>query len=256
MSLSGPSHITVPLTRTGSAAGAGECVPTGIRLAGMHKLTTLDYPGKLSAIVFTQGCNFHCPYCHNAHLIPCDNRALQLATDEALAFLHKRTDVLDGLVVSGGEPTLHGGLAGFCREVKALGYSIKLDTNGSRPEVLQALLEESLVDYVAVDCKSAPAAYFPDFTAQKNAGEQLERTAVLLRASGVTHEFRTTCVAPYVRGEHLEAMLALVKDSPWFLQRARLDVSMREKGMYPLSAEEIDAFAAQCGGYGLHPVVR
>ncbi|MDL2268352.1 hypothetical protein LJC46_10305, partial [Desulfovibrio sp. OttesenSCG-928-G15] len=111
-------------------------------------------------------------------------------------------------------------------------------------------------DYVAVDCKSAPGAYYPAFSGQKGAGEGLESTAALLRASGVAHEFRTTCVSPFVGEEQLEAMAGLVKDSPWYLQRARLDVAMREKGLYPLSTEDIDAFAARCAEYGLAPLIR
>lgn len=132
---------------------------SGMALAGLHKLTAIDYPGLVAATVFTQGCNFRCPYCHNRQLIKRQSGETLLAEEDALAFLKKRASLLDGLVVSGGEPTLQPGLADFCRKVKKLGYRIKLDTNGSRPQVLAALMDEELVDYVAMDCKSAPGAY-------------------------------------------------------------------------------------------------
>lgn len=244
------------LHRPDAAVRAVEPASKGLRLAGMHKLSTIDYPGLISAVVFTQGCNFYCPYCHNAHLIPRENRAGGLGPDEALAFLDKRKDVLDGLVISGGEPTLQEGLADFCKAVRALGYAVKLDSNGSRPDVLENLLERSLVDYVALDCKTAPREYCPAMSPHVGAGGHLRRSADIVRASGVAHEFRTTCVAPFVDAGHIEAMAELVADSPWYLQRARLDISLRDKGLYPLSAEEMDALVQRAAELGAAAVIR
>lgn len=196
---------------------------TGMIIAGMHKLTTVDYPGLVGAIVFTQGCNFHCPYCHNSVLIPHKARGPLLDTATVTAFLEKRAGLLDGLVISGGEPTLQAGLADFCRTAKGMGYKIKLDTNGGNPEVLEALLAARLADYVAMDCKTAPDAYYPHFSHDADIAAKVAASAGLLRASGVPHEFRTTCVHPHVSEAVLPAMAHIVgTEAPWFLQKATM----------------------------------
>lgn len=191
---------------------------------GMQKLTTLDFPGVVSALLFTQGCNFHCPYCHNAQLIPAAPSAASVPEDDVLAFLAKRADLLDGVAITGGEPCLQPDLASFCRKAKDLGYKVKLDTSGAYPEQVQALLEENLLDYVAVDVKTAPEQYAPFFTMDETAGENLARTFATLAAHGIPYEARTTCVAPFVDASSLPAMAALVKpETPWYFQRANIE---------------------------------
>ena len=188
-------------------------------LGGFQKLTTLDFPGVVSALVFTQGCNFHCPYCHNAQLLsetprPGADPAPDL--DKVLAFLRKRQGLLDGLAISGGEPCLQDGLEFLCREAKALGYKVKLDTNGSFPKSLERLLSASLLNYVAVDVKTAPGAYAPALTTDENAGEKLRESLALLVKSRVLFETRTTCVAPFVTSETAAAMADIVpRKTPW-----------------------------------------
>ena len=129
-----------------------------IKIFGLQKLTLLDFPGKVACTLFTGGCNFRCPFCHNAELL---HASLETALEEAdvLAFLRKRAKLLDGVCVSGGEPLLHEDLGELLRMLRQMGYLIKLDTNGSRPEALQALVAQGLVDYVAMDIKNAPDKY-------------------------------------------------------------------------------------------------
>ncbi|MDR2800548.1 MAG: anaerobic ribonucleoside-triphosphate reductase activating protein [Desulfovibrio sp.] len=224
-----------------------------IALAGMHKLTALDYPGLVSAIVFTRGCNFDCPYCHNLRL---KGKVPPLDPRTVLLFLKKRAGLLDGLVVSGGEPTLQEGLASFCAEVKSLGYRVKLDTNGSRPEVLGRLLRESLVDYVAMDCKTAPGDYASAFCPEPDIEEKIRASAGLLRESKVAHEFRTTCVSPFVGSGQLRAMAEMTgRDSPWFVQEARpgRDWTGDCAPMPPQAMREL-LFLAE--GFGTRPRIR
>lgn len=221
----------------------------------MQGLTGLDFPGLVSAIVFTQGCNFHCPYCHNAHLIPLRSKAPLLDTQEVLAFLRKRAGLLDGLVISGGEPTLQAGLADFCRSAKALGYQIKLDSNGSRPELLRALLRENLLDYLALDCKSLPDLYAPGLCAKEDAQAPWQSLR-LAQEAGLPHELRTTCVAPFVSAALVDALVPLLGDSPWFLQKARLTATMREKGLVPLSDEALEELRASASAAGARVWIR
>ena len=127
-------------------------------IAGLQKMTLLDFPGKVACTVFLQGCNWRCPFCHNSELLPGKGEEL-MSVEKFLQFLKTRQGLLEGVCVSGGEPTLYKELPALLAQIKALGFSVKLDTNGSRPEVLKALVAQKLVDYVAVDAKNSPARY-------------------------------------------------------------------------------------------------
>jgi pyruvate formate lyase activating enzyme len=130
-----------------------------MRIGGLEKFTLADYDDHLSATVFTQGCNFRCPYCHNPELVDAHRFEPPIPEEDVLDFLARRRGQLDGVCISGGEPTLHADLPAFCRRVKALGYDVKLDTNGTNPDMLALLLRERLVDYVAMDYKAPLAKY-------------------------------------------------------------------------------------------------
>src|SRR5210317_2671071 len=130
-----------------------------MKISGLQPVTVSDFPGRMAAIVFTQGCNFHCPFCHNGSLLPMDADA-RIAEHDVWSFLQKRQKLLDGVVISGGEPSLQSDLAGFCRQVKDMGFAVKLDTNGSRPGVIKALLDGNYVDFIAMDIK-APLSRLP-----------------------------------------------------------------------------------------------
>ena len=124
-----------------------------MKIVGLQKLTLLDYPGKLSCIIFTQGCNFKCPYCQNSDLIPLNGNEI-ISEEEVFNFLEKRKKMLDGVVITGGEPTIQKDLEDFISKIKNLGYRVKLDTNGSNPKLLESLITQKLIDYVAMDIKN------------------------------------------------------------------------------------------------------
>lgn len=225
-------------------------------VAGMHKLTTLDYPGLVGALVFTQGCNFHCPYCHNSHLLAPARGASGMDLPALFAFLKKRAGLLDGLVISGGEPTLQPGLRAFCRAVRALGYKIKLDTNGSRPESLRKLLEDGLLDYVALDYKALPERYYPALCPEPDIEGKFRESLALLAASGIEHELRSTCVSPFVEADMAPALAPWPGNAPWLLQRANLDAPMRGKGLRALTGDEMRALADAAQALGIAATLR
>lgn len=162
-----------------------------MKLGGMVKFTLIDFPGTPSAIVFTQGCNFRCRYCHNPELVYPHLFTEPYTEEEFFAFLKRRQGTLEGVVVSGGEPTLHDDLPRFLADIKALGYKTKLDTNGSRPEMLATLLSQKLVDFVAMDIK-APFEKYSLITEVDTNAAVIRQSMKLLEESGVPYEYRTT----------------------------------------------------------------
>jgi pyruvate formate lyase activating enzyme len=165
-----------------------------MQINGFQKLTLLDFPGKVACIVFTPGCNFRCPFCHNASLVThIDGERIE--EEEILSYLKKRHGLLDGVVVTGGEPTLQGDLADFLGKVKALGYAVKLDTNGTSPEKLKTLVEKGLVDYVAMDIKNTAAKYPVTAGCGSAVLGKVEESIDFLLTDTVDYEFRTTVTA-------------------------------------------------------------
>ena len=189
--------------------------------AGMQKLSLLDYPGVVACTLFTLGCNFRCPWCHNAGLVlPEQFPEGTLDGEEVLSFLKKRQGILDGVAVTGGEPLMHEELADFLPEVKALGYRVKLDTNGSFPERLISLVERGLVDRVAMDVKNGPSLYGRTVGLEGPVPAAVEKTKDYLLSGPVDYEFRTTVV----RGFHTEESLLEAADwirgaKVWYLQQ-------------------------------------
>ena len=178
-------------------------------LGGLLKFTLIDYPGRVAAVIFTQGCNFRCPFCHNPELVVPGLFHAPFDVEEVFSFLNKRRGQLEGIVVTGGEPTLHADLPDFLVRIKALGYLVKLDTNGSRPEVVRALVDARLVDYWAMDIKSSAENYC------NAAGVPVDLKAVedsiaAIKASGADFEFRTTAVKSFFSRQDREAVTALI----------------------------------------------
>jgi len=173
-------------------------------IGGLLRTSLSDFPGHISAIVYTRGCNYRCPYCHNPDLVTGNDGE---ALDEAgvLAFLQSRRGRLTGVVVTGGEPTLQRDLEPFIRQVRAMGYAVKLDTNGSRPAVLARLLEQGLLDYVALDVKAPPAG-LGRVAGSAARGADVNRSIELLQGHRVTHEFRTTAVRSLIGRDEILAM--------------------------------------------------
>ena len=175
-----------------------------MKIVGIQKLTLLDYPGKVACTVFLGGCNFRCPYCHNAELL--GDAEPVMTTEELLAFLKKRRGILDGVCITGGEPTIHPRLPELIRSVRDLGYAVKLDTNGYRPEVLRALLSDGILDYVAMDLKNGPDAYGGTVGLPNLDLGRVEESIRLLMESGTDFELRTTVAKPLHSGETLTSM--------------------------------------------------
>ena len=188
-----------------------------MKIHGLNKLTLLDYPGHMACLIFTGACNYRCPFCHNASLVLNPNSQPAIREDEIFSFLESRKGILEGVCISGGEPTLQADLPEFIRKIRAMGFHVKLDTNGSRPGVLKALLDEELLDYVSMDIKNAPKKYLatigiPEESqasdlsanssyADKNAlcfdnliTDSVRQSAELLMQSSIPYEFRTTVV--------------------------------------------------------------
>ena len=172
-------------------------------ISGLQKLTLLDYPGHVACTVFTGGCNFRCPFCHNAPLVLPELIGQDTDEERVLSFLRKRQGILDGVAVTGGEPLLHKDMVGFLEKVKALGYKIKLDTNGSFPDRLRELISAGLVDRVAMDIKNAPELYAKTVGLPSLDLAPIERSKELLLRGDVDYEFRTTVVKGLHTGESI-----------------------------------------------------
>ena len=162
---------------------------------GLEKLSLVDYEGCMCATVFTGGCNFNCPFCHNAGLIR--KEVDKLDTKDVLNYLGQRRGLLDAVTISGGEPTLEDDLIDFVKQVKALGYKVKLDTNGTRPDVLEALINENLIDYVAMDIKNNFKDYSPITGIRFNWSSKVKESLEVLTNSNIKYELRTTLVKEY-----------------------------------------------------------
>ena len=195
----------------------------------LNTFSLSDFPGKVAAVVFTQGCNFRCPYCHNASLIPYHYHVpdeLLIPEEHFFEFLEYRSNRLDAVVVSGGEPTIHRDLPAFLRRIKDMGFAVKLDTNGSKPEVLKEILENNLVDFIAMDIK-APLDNYKKLTgwiiAPKDK-DKIKKSIALISESSVEHEFRTTVVEALLTPEDMQEIRKLLPaGSTYRLQTVSLE---------------------------------
>ncbi|MBR2281551.1 MAG: anaerobic ribonucleoside-triphosphate reductase activating protein [Spirochaetales bacterium] len=188
--------------------------------SGFIKSDLVNYPGMIASTVFTCGCNFRCPYCHNPEFVVMGSDETYFgevySEEDILSYLKKRGAFLDALVISGGEPTLHQELPGFMRRVKELGLKIKLDSNGSRPDTLRSFIDEGLIDYIAMDIKAPLEKYH--LLGFKDTGCILESIRIL-EESDVEHEFRTTCPRILLQEEDFPEMAKLIGDrTTWYLQ--------------------------------------
>ncbi len=205
-----------------------------MKIAGLVRTSTVDFPGMIAAVVFTPGCNLDCFYCHNRQLLSAD--APLMDHEEVIAYLKKRRGLIDGVVVSGGEPLLQRDLADFLRQLKSWGYQIKLDTNGTRPDCLSALLKERLIDYVAVDYK-APWRRYPEICrcAAGTAG-QVRRTLEMLLQTDLSWEARTTVPAQLTQSDLLEMASALPPLPAYYLQLCRRPAAFKPEDRFRLDA--------------------
>ena len=174
-----------------------------MQIAGLLKTSLSDYPNKVACVIFTSGCNFHCAFCHNRSLV--DRSASLISEEEIFEYFNKRKGILDGVVISGGEPTLQMDIFNFIKRIKQLGFLIKLDTNGSSYDIVKTLIDERLVDYIAMDIKNGPS-YYDKITETNVNTSEIEKTKNLLINSGIDYEFRTTLVKQYFTLESIEEM--------------------------------------------------
>ena len=181
-----------------------------MKICGLNKTTLLDYPGCVAATIFVGGCNFRCPFCHNGDLVLQSAQITGYSEEEVLTFLKKRKNVLEGVCITGGEPTLYGELSDFIRKIKALDYKVKLDTNGSNPEMISELVKNGLVDYVAMDIK-APAASYDRVCGVNVDIDKIKKSVEFLKEGNVPYEFRTTVV------KELHTREDILKIGEWIL---------------------------------------
>lgn len=203
-------------------------------IAGLQKTTFIDYPEKIACIVFTQGCNFSCGYCHNPELF--EHKEPALSVQAFFEFLNKRKGKLDGVVITGGEPTLHKDLKEFIKSIKDLGFLVKLDTNGTNPDLLQELFNQNLLDYVAMDIK-APLNKYEQVTRVNVNIEKIQKSINLIKNSGIDYEFRTTVVKSQLSVDDLKQITELIKGAKkYYLQKflptKTLDESMMSETSY------------------------
>ncbi|MGN0402207.1 MAG: anaerobic ribonucleoside-triphosphate reductase activating protein [Acetatifactor sp.] len=221
-----------------------------MEIHGLNKTTLLDYPEHVAATVFTGGCNFRCPFCHNSELVLAPGGQPAFSEEEVLAFLKKRRGLLEGVCITGGEPTLQPDLEGFIGKVKELGYRVKLDTNGYRPEVLERLLKAGLLDYAAMDVKASRDNYGRAAGLPEISLNRIERSIELLKNCSIDYEFRTTVVKGIHSVEEFgEIGKWLSGARAYYLQSYRENENVLCQGFEAFSKEELEAMAALAHRY-------
>ena len=223
-----------------------------MRIAGFQKLTLLDFPGKVSCIIFTQGCNFKCPYCQNSCLIKQQNDEL-ISEEEIFAYLEKRKGVIDGVVISGGEPTVQSDLKDFMRKVKDMGFLVKLDTNGSNPDLLNQIINEGLVDYIAMDIKNVLVLY-KDVTSVQASVDKLKRSIEIIKSSSIDHEFRTTIIKNIHDIDKIKEICSYVSGEKMFLQNFEQSENVLGKSLESFSKDELINISEKMKG--IYPNVK
>lgn len=215
-----------------------------MNISGIQKLTLLDFPGKLACTVFTSGCNFRCPFCHNASLV-LPGMSDHIDEQEVFSFLKKREGILEGVCITGGEPCLQPDLETFIRKVRDIGFSVKLDTNGSFPEKLSSLLEKGLLDYVAMDIKTSKERYSEVCGVQnEKLLENVQKSVEILKSSSVPHEFRTTTARELQTKEDFEKIGRwLSGEKRYFIQQYEASGELVGDEMTPYEKEELTEFA-------------
>ena len=216
-----------------------------MRISGLQKLTLLDFPGHTACTVFTGGCNYRCPFCHNAELVLRPEEQPEIPEAEFFALLEKRRGLLDGVAVTGGEPTLQPDLPEFLSRIRDLGYAVKLDTNGTRPDLLKRLVQEGLVQYAAMDIKNSPARYPETAGTSDPQLDRVRESAAFLLAGTVPYEFRTTVVQELHRPEDLQKIGRWLQGAErYYLQCFTDSGDLIREGFHPCSREELNGLLA------------
>ena len=214
-----------------------------IVITGLQKLTLLDFPGKVACTLFTKGCNMRCPFCHNASLVVRADEQQPYNNEELLAFLQNRFGLLDGVAITGGEPTLWPGLYDFIAEVKKIGYEVKLDTNGTRPEVIKKLVDDKMVDYVAMDIKNCREKYGSTIGFDENYDlSPIDESIAFLMEGKIDFEFRTTVTKQYHTAEDIIKIDEWMRgNQKYFLQQFKDSGDIIGEGLSEYNKEEMEA---------------
>lgn len=191
-----------------------------MKIYDIVKCSFVDYPGKMAIVLFTRGCNIHCRYCHNAHIIPFEGDTL-VTEEQVWDFLKKRNGIIPGVVVTGGEPTLQPDLLDFLKKLREFKYDVKLDTNGYRPDILKKVLDAKLVDYVAMDIK-APKKKYEKITQAPFIESKIQASIDLIKNSGIDHQFRTTYDKRYLNDSDLDAIRSWIQDTNYVVNECIL----------------------------------
>lgn len=210
-----------------------------MKISGLQKLTLLDFPDVVSCIVFTKGCNLRCPFCHNSSLVVDSKLTPEIGEEEVFSYLNKRKNILDGVVISGGEPLLQSDIKDFIVRIKTLGYKVKLDTNGVNSKLLSELIDEKLVDYVAMDIKNTFDKY--DMTTGKSNSriDNIKESIRILKKEKVPYEFRTTIVKNFHNIEDIKKILKYINGSKYFIQNFVDNENTIKKGLIGFTKDEL-----------------
>ena len=227
-------------------------------IKGFQGTSLLDFPGRIASLVFWGGCNLTCPFCHNPALVLDPESYPDLDPADLLADLADRKSFIDGVVISGGEPTINSGLLPFLKEVKLLGLEVKLDTNGLAPQLISELIAKQLVDYLAIDLKTVPERY-PELHSGAVSADKLVETLRVCADAPVELEYRTTCVPGWVDEDVIVKLGELINGAPlWALQQYHPEhaLCVEAKEVVPYSAEQVQSFAEIAGCYARRVIVR
>ncbi len=203
-----------------------------MKIGGWQKFSLIDFPGKISAVIFTQGCPWRCPWCHNRSLVLPEEFGPPIPEEEVLQFLETRLGQIEGVVVTGGEPTFQSDLPDFLGKLRGLDFQVKLDTNGGHPEIIESMIGAGLIDYIAMDVK-APLQKYHQATGRQVSIKKIRRSIDLIRNSGLDHEFRTTLVPGLHTEEDIEEILDLIQGS----RRYALQTFQNNNTLEPALAE-------------------
>lgn len=216
-----------------------------MQIHGLNKTTLLDYPEHVAATVFTGGCNFRCPFCHNADLVLHPMSQPLIKEEEVFSFLKRRQGIIDGVCITGGEPTLQADLVSFISKIKELNFLVKLDTNGYKPDILQELIERKMLDYVSMDIKSSKEKY-PILSGVEHINiREVEKSVDVLKQSKVEYEFRTTIVKELHEIGEMEQIGEWLQGAPaYYLQAYRQNENVSGKGFTSYSKEELENMAS------------
>lgn len=205
---------------------------------GFDKLTLLNYPDQVACTIFTKGCNFNCPYCHNSSLIDSNNESNN-KYDEVMTYLKKRKGILDGVCITGGEPLIHKDTKKLIIEIKNMGYKVKLDTNGSNPVMLKELIDENLIDYVAMDIKNTFDKY-EETIGTKIKIDNIKKSIKIIESSDINYEFRTTIVKELHTFFDIKQIVKMLNvKSKYYIQNFRNSEGVRNKNLHGFTNEEL-----------------